>query len=269
MKPRLMFQPLRLNGARYLELLAGFVAERAGVQLPPVNFHAMCALFLRDLGLPAEKLLLYACRLYDWYTPAGLFLSSRRTVFPIRIYVMAMLIIAMKILYNLDGRPLKQEKEPERRTRRRRKSPVRNEDGTPLTMLTRARAKAKPSGAEAGVREDSGIRIGETVPPGEPSAAPEGQRAGKRKRSTASSEEGAGGEGSGGDVRILGGGATAARIRKRDGGCGDVRWEIRDAKELLDILEAVKTPSPVSEFVEPPSVANRLPRPLFALVKLL
>ncbi|KAL3691095.1 hypothetical protein R1sor_004746 [Riccia sorocarpa] len=101
---KLMFQPKNVIGARAVELLAGHIAERIGLQLPPVNYHALSCRLLHALKLPVETLSVYTRRIYEWYCPAGLWLTSKESALPTRVYIMAMIIIVLKVLYRLDGR---------------------------------------------------------------------------------------------------------------------------------------------------------------------
>lgn len=101
---RLMFKPADVIGARKLEFMAASIAKRIGLQLPPVNFHAISCRLLKQLNLPVEKLSGYICRFYDWYTPSGLWLSDEVQALPSRVYVMAMVMVTLKVLYKVDGR---------------------------------------------------------------------------------------------------------------------------------------------------------------------
>ncbi|OAE21128.1 hypothetical protein AXG93_3661s1540 [Marchantia polymorpha subsp. ruderalis] len=103
-EPKTMFKPGNVVGARAVELLAGHIAERIGLQLSPVNYHALSARLLHAMKLPVEKLSVYTHRIYEWYCPAGLWLTSKESALPTRVYVMAMIIIVLKVLYKLDGR---------------------------------------------------------------------------------------------------------------------------------------------------------------------
>ncbi|KAJ7534609.1 hypothetical protein O6H91_13G102400 [Diphasiastrum complanatum] len=98
-----MFKPMRMISARMVEFLAAHIAVRVGLELPPVNFYALSCRFLKELDLPVEKLATYVCRLYEWYCPSNLWLEAREDAFPSRVFVMAMILITIKILYKLDG----------------------------------------------------------------------------------------------------------------------------------------------------------------------
>ena len=101
--PRHMFKPAGVLGAKRLEFMAALIAKRIGLDLPPVNFHAISRL-LTCLNLPVDKLTIFISRIYDWYTPPELWLSAESTAIPTRIYVMAMIVIVLRVLYKFDGR---------------------------------------------------------------------------------------------------------------------------------------------------------------------
>lgn len=101
---RLMFKPIDVIGASKLEFMAALIAKRIGLQLPPVNFDAISHRLLKELNLPAEKLSVYMRRFYDWYIPPELRLSDEAHALPFRVYVMAMVMIVLKVLYKIDGR---------------------------------------------------------------------------------------------------------------------------------------------------------------------
>lgn len=99
-----MFQPKNVTGARNIEYLAGHIAQRIGLQMASVNFHGILCRFVSQLGLSVTRFALYGDRLYQWYAPPGLWLSAREDALPTRVYVMAMLVVILKIFYKLDGR---------------------------------------------------------------------------------------------------------------------------------------------------------------------
>ncbi|KAI5081835.1 hypothetical protein GOP47_0001578 [Adiantum capillus-veneris] len=100
---RLMFKPVDVVGARKLEFMAASIARRIKLHLPPVNFDATSCRFLKELNLPVERLSTFVHRIYDWYRPPGLHLSDEPYALPTRVYVMAMVMITLKILYKVDG----------------------------------------------------------------------------------------------------------------------------------------------------------------------
>ncbi|XP_020581401.1 TATA box-binding protein-associated factor RNA polymerase I subunit B isoform X2 [Phalaenopsis equestris] len=74
---RLMFRPIRVISASLLEATSASIAQ--------------------------TKILPHACRLYEWSLPSELWLSSCHHALPTRVYVMAILIVAIRILYNIQG----------------------------------------------------------------------------------------------------------------------------------------------------------------------
>ncbi|PVH62555.1 hypothetical protein PAHAL_3G323200 [Panicum hallii] len=60
-------------------------------------------LFRPDLSLPVDKILPQACRIYEWAMPAELWLSSNPAKVPTRVYVMAILVVTLRVLYNING----------------------------------------------------------------------------------------------------------------------------------------------------------------------
>ena len=101
---RFMLKPLDVIGAKRLEFMAALIAKRINLDLPPVNFHAISSRLLTQLNLPVDKLSIYVSRFHDWYAPPGLWLSVEGQAVPSRVYVMAMVIIVLRVLYKLDGR---------------------------------------------------------------------------------------------------------------------------------------------------------------------
>eukprot|EP00249_Psilotum_nudum_P024587 c29230_g1_i4 orf=84-2312(+) len=101
--PRIMFTPRHIVTAKKLEFMSATVANRVGLRLPPVNFHAISCRLLRQLRLPVDRLSKYVCRFFDWYTPSGLWLSDQIGAIPSRVYVMAAVMIVLKVLYSVHG----------------------------------------------------------------------------------------------------------------------------------------------------------------------
>ncbi|TVU18925.1 hypothetical protein EJB05_35045, partial [Eragrostis curvula] len=100
---RQLFRPVRVIGAWQLETAAGSIAERIGIRLPSVNFYGIALHCSKDLSLPLEKLIPHACRIYEWVMPAELWLSSNPARIPTRVCVMSILIVALRVLYNING----------------------------------------------------------------------------------------------------------------------------------------------------------------------
>jgi hypothetical protein len=57
---RQLFRPVWVIGTWQLEAAAGSIAQRAGLQLPSVNFYAIAQRYLNELSLPIEKILMLA-----------------------------------------------------------------------------------------------------------------------------------------------------------------------------------------------------------------
>ncbi|XP_050368304.1 TATA box-binding protein-associated factor RNA polymerase I subunit B [Argentina anserina] len=99
----LMFRPSESIPVQKLESLAASVAGSIGLDLPPVNFFAIASRFLNKLALPVEKILPHACHIYEWSMPPELWLSTNELRLPTRVCVMSILIVAVRILYNIHG----------------------------------------------------------------------------------------------------------------------------------------------------------------------
>ncbi|RCV18166.1 hypothetical protein SETIT_3G278800v2 [Setaria italica] len=87
---RQLFRPVQVIGAWQLEAAAGSIAQRVGLRLPSVNFYAIAQPCLKDLSLP-------------WALPAELWLSSNPIRVPTRVCVMAILVVTLRVLYNVNG----------------------------------------------------------------------------------------------------------------------------------------------------------------------
>ncbi|CAI0451155.1 unnamed protein product [Linum tenue] len=99
----LMFRPCKSIPVQKLERMAASIAESIGLNLPPVNFHAVACCYLNRLSVPSKKILPHACRIYEWSMPPGLWLSTNELRLPSRVSVMSILIVAIRILYNING----------------------------------------------------------------------------------------------------------------------------------------------------------------------
>lgn len=98
-----MFRPSHAVPLQKLESLAASIAQSIGLELPPVNFYAIAFRYLQELSLPVEKIIPHACRTYEWSMPPDLWLSTNDLRLPTRVCVMSILIIAIRILYNING----------------------------------------------------------------------------------------------------------------------------------------------------------------------
>ncbi|KAK7250473.1 hypothetical protein RIF29_32939 [Crotalaria pallida] len=100
-----MFRPHQIVSVQKLELLAASIAQSIGLELPPVNFYAIVFRYLQKLHLSVEKILSYACRIHEWSMLPDLWLSLSKDYFslPTNICVMTILVVAIRILYNING----------------------------------------------------------------------------------------------------------------------------------------------------------------------
>ncbi|XP_059655830.1 TATA box-binding protein-associated factor RNA polymerase I subunit B [Cornus florida] len=99
----LMFRPTHPVPSQKLESLAASIAQKIGLELPPVNFYPIASRYLRQLSIPIGKIIPHACRIYEWSMPSELWLSANEFRLPSRVYVMSILIVAIRILYNING----------------------------------------------------------------------------------------------------------------------------------------------------------------------
>jgi hypothetical protein len=90
-------------GACQLEAAAGIIAQSIGLRLPLVNFYAFAKFYLNELSLPIEKILPHSCRIYEWGIPAELWLPSNPARVPTQVCVLAILILALRVQYNING----------------------------------------------------------------------------------------------------------------------------------------------------------------------
>ncbi|KAL4377912.1 hypothetical protein GQ457_02G025670 [Hibiscus cannabinus] len=100
---RSMFRPAHAYSAQQLESLAATVAQCIGLNLPPVNFYGIASRYLKELSIPVEKILPHSCRIYEWVMPPELRLSANYSGLPTRVHVMSVLIVAIRILYDING----------------------------------------------------------------------------------------------------------------------------------------------------------------------
>ncbi|KAF9588872.1 hypothetical protein IFM89_016835 [Coptis chinensis] len=101
--PSVMFKPYKVVGPRELEFMSGFVAQTIGLELPPVNFFAIANRYLNELSLPPDKILPLAARIYEWSMPPDLWLSANQKRLPSRVCVMSIILLAIRLLYNING----------------------------------------------------------------------------------------------------------------------------------------------------------------------
>ncbi|KAI8023753.1 TATA box-binding protein-associated factor RNA polymerase I subunit B [Camellia lanceoleosa] len=99
----LMFKPSETVPSYKLESLSASIAQTIGLELPPVNFYAIASLYLTQLSLPVGKILPSVCQIYEWSLPPELWLSANELRLPTRVCVMSMVIVAIRMLYNING----------------------------------------------------------------------------------------------------------------------------------------------------------------------
>ncbi|KAI3954566.1 hypothetical protein MKW98_019697 [Papaver atlanticum] len=68
-----------------------------------LNFNGLVRRYLKQLQLPQEKILEHASMIYDSAMPPDLWLSPNRDVIPSRVCVMSIIMVAVRILYNING----------------------------------------------------------------------------------------------------------------------------------------------------------------------
>lgn len=103
LSPSFMFRPSKSVPSQKLESFAASIAESIGLHLPPVNFYALASHYLKQLCLPVGKILPHALKIQEWSMPPDLWLSTNECRFPTRVCVMSILIVAIRILYNING----------------------------------------------------------------------------------------------------------------------------------------------------------------------
>ncbi|CAK7326081.1 unnamed protein product [Dovyalis caffra] len=99
----LMFRPMQPVPMQKLESVAAGIADSIGLHLPPVYFYGIASRYLRQLSLPVEKILPHACRIYEWSMPPDLWFSTNELRLPSRVCVLSILIVAIRIIYNING----------------------------------------------------------------------------------------------------------------------------------------------------------------------
>ncbi|OWM89400.1 TATA box-binding protein-associated factor RNA polymerase I subunit B [Punica granatum] len=99
----LMFRPSESVSSQKLESLAASIGQLIGLEFPPVNFCAIASRYLDELSLPEERILAQARLIQEWSMPPDLWLSSSEKRLPTRVGVMSILIVAIRILYNING----------------------------------------------------------------------------------------------------------------------------------------------------------------------
>ncbi|KAK9132336.1 hypothetical protein Scep_011864 [Stephania cephalantha] len=98
-----MFRPFRVIGSKELVSLAGSIAQCIGLELPPVNVYAITLRYLKQLSLPVQKILPHAIRIYRWSMAPDLWISANPHRLQPHVCVMSIVIVAIRILYNING----------------------------------------------------------------------------------------------------------------------------------------------------------------------
>ncbi|KAG2260387.1 hypothetical protein Bca52824_079681 [Brassica carinata] len=97
---RVMFSPDEIVSAHKLEAQAASIADVIGLVLPPVNFHGIALNYLKRLSVPVDKVI-DLVRL--WAMPSEIYLSKSQHRLPTRVFVMSILVVAIRMLYNING----------------------------------------------------------------------------------------------------------------------------------------------------------------------
>ncbi|KAK6159523.1 hypothetical protein DH2020_006837 [Rehmannia glutinosa] len=98
-----MFRPIQAISSQKLESMAAEIAQKIGLELPTVNFYAIASRYLKQLSLPTGEILPLASRLCEWSTPTELYLSANEFRIPTRVCVMSILVVAIRILFDING----------------------------------------------------------------------------------------------------------------------------------------------------------------------
>jgi len=93
-----------LFSAQILEAQAASIADIIGLPLPPVNFYAIASNYLMRLSVPKEDKVLDLVRLLEyWSMRSDLYLSKKELRLPTRVCVMSIIVVAIRMLYNING----------------------------------------------------------------------------------------------------------------------------------------------------------------------
>ncbi|EOA23557.1 hypothetical protein CARUB_v10016751mg [Capsella rubella] len=102
-KTSIMARPFQIPSAQMLEARAALIADIIGLPLPPVNFYGIASNYLKRLSIPEDKILDLVRLIQNWSMPPELYLSKNELRLPTRVCVMSILIVAIRILYNING----------------------------------------------------------------------------------------------------------------------------------------------------------------------
>ncbi|VVB03925.1 unnamed protein product [Arabis nemorensis] len=98
-----MFRPHKIVSAQMLEVRAALIADIIGLPLPPVNFYGIASNYLNRLCIPEDKVLDLVRLIQNWSMPPDLYLSKNKLKLPTRVCVMSIIIVAIRMLYNING----------------------------------------------------------------------------------------------------------------------------------------------------------------------
>ncbi|XP_010514064.1 PREDICTED: TATA box-binding protein-associated factor RNA polymerase I subunit B-like [Camelina sativa] len=102
-KTSIMARPFQILSAQMLESRAALIADFIGLPLPPVNFFGIASNYLKRLSIPEDKILDVVRLIQNWSMPPELYLSKNELKLPTRVCVMSILIVAIRMLYNING----------------------------------------------------------------------------------------------------------------------------------------------------------------------
>jgi hypothetical protein len=102
-KVSIMARPFQVISAQMLEARASVIADTIGLPLPPVNFYGIASNYIKQLSIPEDKILDLARLIQNWSLPPELYLSTNEQKLPSRVCVMSILIVAIRMLYNING----------------------------------------------------------------------------------------------------------------------------------------------------------------------
>lgn len=98
-----MFRPTQVISLQKLEATAACISEKIGLELQPLDFNSLATRYIKDLSLSVPKILPLASRIYEWSMPRGIHLSSDELKLPSRVCLMSILVVAVRIYYNING----------------------------------------------------------------------------------------------------------------------------------------------------------------------
>ncbi|VYS51876.1 unnamed protein product [Arabidopsis thaliana] len=102
-KASIMARPFQVISAQMLEARASVIADTIGLPLPPVNFYGIASNYIKQLSIPEDKILDLARLIQNWSLPPELYLSTNEQKLPSRVCVMSILIVAIRMFYNING----------------------------------------------------------------------------------------------------------------------------------------------------------------------